>query len=101
VYVDDGGIVDRRSMLITSHEEYNTIGRLIWGQNGISMTKQARWEERLIVVGWDFDMRRSMMRVTPKLRTLCKVFILIFEKISLNAKKARFEDVEKLAGSLE
>jgi hypothetical protein len=101
VYVDDGGIVDCRSKLTNSHEEYNNIGRLIWGQNGISMTKQARWEERLIVVGWDFDMRRSIMRVTPKLRTLCKIFILIFENIDLNAKKARFEDVEKLAGCLE
>ena len=41
------------------------------------------------------------MRVTPKLRTLCKICILIFENITVNAKKARFEDVEKLAGCLE
>jgi hypothetical protein len=65
-YIDDGILIDARSRIRSSLEEYLGLVRDVFGPDGVNMDKVNVWESKLVALGWEFDF--YTWRLQPKMR---------------------------------
>jgi hypothetical protein len=97
-YIDDGILIDARSGIRRSLEEYLGLVRDVFGPDGVNMEKVNMWESKLIALGWEFDF--TTWKVQPKMRGLAKLLKFVFVVVPLGASTIHEKDLERLCGLL-
>jgi hypothetical protein len=83
-YVDDGMLIDAKSRLQGSREEYKRAARDIHGPEAVSAEKDIVCGQDMVGIGWHLNLRYEVWRISPKAKAIDKIFTALFFRIPLD-----------------
>ena len=98
-YIDDAVIIDPRSLIVASVDEYIGHVETLFGKDKVvNMKKVKIWDTGLIGIGWQFNF--ESWTVQPKDMGLAKLMFRLFRLVPIGTKSCQRQDLEQLSGSL-
>lgn len=77
-YIDDGVMIDIRKLIEASRADYRVPIHILFGISGIAEPKDVFMEQDLVALGWHFNLRDGVWRVSPKKRAIEKMYAMLF-----------------------
>ena len=95
-YIDDTAMVDKESGIDKAIQMCKEPIVDMFHDGGIKADKCMKWEEKLIALGWEFDLSREVWRVAPKERGRIKLYLSLFVLLPIDLEKAGKEKMVKI-----
>ena len=99
-YVDDHSLINAASKIEQSEVLCVRIITALFGRFGVNPKKLIRYEEDLISIGWEFNLRRDVWTVKPKPKGIRKLFAAVFLHIAVGQKVVKAKLMEEVVGVL-
>ena len=80
-YADDGILANVASRIQSDVDDYESIVSSLFGCDGIDKAKTKLFHQRLVAIGWDFNLDPAVWRVVPKDRSQRKMAFALFVRI--------------------
>ena len=87
-YIDDTAMVDKESGIDKAIQACKEPIFDMFHEGGIKADKCKKWENRLIALGWEFDLSREVWRVAPKERGRIKLYLSLFVLLPMDLDMA-------------
>jgi hypothetical protein len=99
-YVDDHSLINAASRINQSESLCVRIITALFGRYGVNPKKLIRYEEDLISIGWQFNLRRDVWTVKPKPKGIRKLFAAVFVHIKIGQNVVKAKMMEEVVGVL-
>jgi len=99
-YVDDHSLINAASRINQSESLCVRIITALFGKCGVNPKKLIRYEEDLISIGWQFNLRRDVWTVKPKPKGIRKLFAAVFVHIKIGQNVVKAKMMEEVVGVL-
>lgn len=99
-YVDDTILVNTCQKLTTDMTDMDEIFRVALGPDGQNEEKRIRFENSLVALGAEFDLRPEVWRAAPKERNRWKLEYAMFVQIPEGSTYVAIDDLRSVAGLL-
>lgn len=90
-YIDDTAMIDIESRIDDAMLECKKPITDMFEEGGIKDEKCKKWIEKLIALGWEFDLSPEVWRVAPKERGRIKLYMSLFMLLPVDIDRAKSE----------
>ena len=98
-YIDDTMILGPRRFIRPWLQECVDAALSVWGDGVVNPEKRNCWDDRLIGIGWDLDLKS--WRAQPKDRGMAKLVVALFDVVPPAATLVKERDMDHLKGLLQ